>query len=124
MGAILTTLLLAAIGLSACTSVHWEHPQTGQRKLALDSAECKQIAQTESWRYFRPPSLFGPFVPVHYRYGGYRHFRYWDYDPFFYSNSDFFRTAELRDFCLRSRGYQLVPDEVAQTTPRAPSAQG
>ncbi|MBM3484523.1 MAG: hypothetical protein FJX66_14635 [Alphaproteobacteria bacterium] len=98
---------LLALLLSACAgSLHWEHPVTGQQNLAADREECRRLADDEAWRYYRPLSLFGPFTPFHHRFG---HRRFWYSDPF-YDHDRFFRAAELRDFCMKSRGYRLVPD--------------
>jgi len=94
------TLLGAILGLSACAGgMHWEHPESGQLNLAKDAAECERLATAEAWRA-------APLFPLHYGHG--RH-RFWWNDPF-YDHDRFWREAELRDFCLRSRGYRLVPD--------------
>lgn len=101
-------LPLVALVLTGCAgNLHWEHPETGQANLAADREECRRLADEEAWHYARPISLFGPFTPLRDRYG---HRRLWRWDPF-YDDDRFFRAAELRDFCLRSRGYRLVPDE-------------
>ena len=100
---------MLALLLSACAgSLHWEHPVTGQQNFAADREECRRLADDEAWRYYQPLSLFGPFTPLYDRHGHRR--LWWRWDPF-YDNDRFFRAAELRDFCLRSRGYRLVPDE-------------
>ncbi len=93
-------LFVVTLALSACAGgMHWEHPESGQSNLSNDLAECGRLADAEAWRT-------APLFPRHRPFG--RHGFWWD-DPF-YDNDRFFREAELRDFCLRSRGYRLVPD--------------
>lgn len=95
--------LAAALGASACAGgVHWEHAESGQLNLSRDVTECERLAAAEAWRT-------APLFPFDYRYG--RHGFWWN-DPF-YDHPRFWREAELRDFCLRSRGYRLVPDAPA-----------
>jgi hypothetical protein len=101
-------VLMTALGLVACASgMHWEHPETGQLNLTEDDAECRQLAAAEGWRT-------APTFSLHYGYGfGYgRHWSWWN-DPF-YDHDLYLREMELRDFCLRSRGYRLVPDAPAK----------
>lgn len=88
------------LGLAACAGgMHWEHPQFGQQNLAKDAAECRRLAAAEAWRA-------APLFPFRYRHGRYG---FWWNDPF-YDHDRFWREARLRDYCLRSRGYTLVPD--------------
>lgn len=79
--------------------MHWEHPESGRSNLSNDMAECERLADAEAWRT-------APLFPLHHPFG--RRGSWW-HDPF-YDHDRFFREAELRDFCLRSRGYRLVPD--------------
>jgi hypothetical protein len=96
----MVAVMMAAFGLAACVGrMHWEHPESGQLNLAEDAAECQRLAAAEAWRAAPP-------FPFHY---GYVHHGLWWNDPF-YDHDYYWREAELRDFCLRSRGYHLVPD--------------
>jgi hypothetical protein len=93
-------MLSVALGLSACASgMHWEHPESGQLNLSADMAQCARLAAAEAWRT-------EPLFPFRYRHG--RHGFWWN-DPL-YEHDRFWREAELRDFCLKSRGYRLMPD--------------
>jgi hypothetical protein len=103
-----TLVVAGAAALAGCgVPSHWEHPQTGQVRLAEDSAACATLARNEARRdfYYRQ-WYFTPLVPIHDRYGT---FRYRSFDRFYF-NDQYWRASELRDFCLRSRGYQLVVD--------------
>ena len=104
----MVAVTMAALGLVACAGgMHWEHPEFGGLNLAEDAAECRQLAAAEAWRT-------APIVSFSYGYG-YDYGRHWSWwnDPF-YDHDLYWREAELRDFCMRSRGYRLVPDATAQ----------
>ena len=98
------TLLL---GLAACgTPSHWEKPGVDQAVAGQDNTECRRAAQQEAFR------STPPFFPS---YG-----RGWRGRPSYFGwstfESDRFYTENrLAAFCMRSRGYELVPSEQPRT---------
>jgi hypothetical protein len=99
--------LLAAVCLAAaaaCTPLRWEHPQLGLANVETDQQECDSLAWRESLR-------FG--------YG----FHMWEYPRYYrgrdgrlymrafnlYRRDPFFEEMRLRDYCMRSKGYRMVP---------------
>jgi hypothetical protein len=104
---------LAALTLGGCTPLQWVRdgavPPT--EVVEKDSADCRQEAWRESqYRYW---GYSGPFIPVFRRdpfnrgFVGYPYYGPWSY-PFY---DPLFEESRLADFCMRSKGYQLVPVE-------------
>lgn len=101
-------LSAAFAALSACTPMQWENSTLGMANFDQDADQCAESAWRESWRsgYFDPfwsrprfartPS--GRLVPLYDRYDD------WGWD-----NQRFMNESYLRDFCMRSKGYRLVP---------------
>ncbi len=96
--------LAAAAAVGACQQLQWEHPQYGTSRLQADLADCDHVALENTYRFpGGDPMLTAPHVyrlpsgqvvadPTPYRsYGT-------------YSN-----LGELRNFCMRSKGYELTP---------------
>ena len=79
--------------------------------LEKDSAECRQQAWQEAqYRYWSYP-YFGPFLT---RDVSGRHFVGYPYRPYAYPFGDpFLEEARLTQFCMRNKGYELVPVESA-----------
>jgi hypothetical protein len=108
---LLASLLLPGLLLGGCVqSMMWARPNTSYETTQIDAAECGRLARDQAWRegfFYGPPGMFGP--PFFGPYGPYG----WRHDPFYrdayrgYPRE--WRESDLRDFCLRSRGYQLVP---------------
>jgi hypothetical protein len=86
-------LLLAALIalLPACTPMQWVKEDATPEQVAQDAAQC----QNEAWR----EAQFRAWPP---RYGRRR---------FGSFNDPFFEESRLADFCMRIKGYELVPAE-------------
>jgi len=100
MRVLVACCLAAAVG--ACTPVQWQHPLYGTSHTEADLAACDHLAIQESNRYvWSQPTIAFPHV-----YTLPNGQRVVDQAPQFapYSN-----VSELRSFCMRSKGYELVP---------------
>ena len=99
----LTLVLGLAFGLTACAafSAHWEKPGADQAMLDRDLSACRIAAREESMRnyYPAPAPLFGAR-------------RWWAWDQYSES-SRFYTEGNLTRFCMRNKGYELVPDRPA-----------
>ncbi|HZQ74285.1 MAG TPA: hypothetical protein VFB08_15310 [Burkholderiales bacterium] len=104
-----------ALLTAACTPMAWVKPDATPQELAQDSAYCQQEAWREarlrSWSY-RP---MGPLVahdaagrPFIVSPGGPF------YDPF---GDPMMEEGRLAQFCMRARGYELVPADKIQPSP-------
>ena len=106
--------MLAAL-LAACTPLEWVRPDSTPETLEQDLARCQQEAWREaSWRswLYRP---FGPTV-AHDLTG--RRVLLWPYSPFSDPFGDrFFEESRLAHFCMRAKGYELVPADKIQPSP-------
>ena len=109
----LTIALVAALALGGCQTAHWEKPMASQEAIATDMADCEHQARREafyqSWRvspYFFYPSPYprGSIAESQWR---------WQYQNRI-DNDRYFREQQLGRFCMRNKGYQLVPDEPAK----------
>lgn len=94
------------LSLAGCgPAMEWYRPNTSADAARQDAAECRGEARDEA---FRESFSYGP--PFYsFPYYGARGSRYWRdplYDPFFAREM---REQSLQEFCLRSRGYRLVP---------------
>jgi len=91
--------------LGACAPMHWENPQLGAAQTQNDLAACAQSARQEAWRYAAAdPFGYGP------RYARGPDGRVFA-DPAPRISDPSLQEGQLRDYCMRSRGYTLVPDE-------------
>ena len=97
-------LLLLAAG---CTPMQWVREDANPEQVRQDEAVCRQEAWREaSWRawFYRP---FGPTI-IRDRAG--RPFVFSPYSPFGDPFGDrFMDEARLASFCMRAKGYELVP---------------
>jgi hypothetical protein len=119
MTRVLSALLLLLA--TACTPLYWVRPDTAPGQLEADLQYCQQQAWREAgWRssfYHRP---FAPYV-VHDLQG--RRILVWPHSSFYDPFGDrFFEEARLTQFCMRARGYELVPADKIQPTPEGGSA--
>lgn len=109
--AILAAAVLAGLAAS-CTPMRWVDMRTGDpagAEAALE--ECRQSARQESWRaqwlHGWPPPFYHPYPKYP---GWHRPFwlgRPWNDDLYFY----------LTDFCMRSKGFRLVPVPEGEAKP-------
>jgi len=96
----------ALLFLLGCSPAHWENPVTGTAGLAPDLAQCAQAARDEVAGY-GPETLAGwPTYPWPPRLELFE-------DPNFRAAWEWNRETELRNFCMRLKGYQLEPGTVA-----------
>lgn len=109
-------LLLAA----GCTPLQWVKQDVSPEQLEQDLAQCQQQAWREaSWRawYYRPLT---PFV-VQDLQG--RRFLVYPHSPFSDPFGDrFFEEARLAHFCMRAKGYELIPADKIQPSPEGTSS--
>ena len=116
-------ILLALLLAAGCTPLQWTRQDTSPEQLRQDVAFCRQEAWREAqWRSFlfldrsfggttvvdsRGRHIFVPYSP----FG----------DPFGYPYYD---EARLAHFCMRVKGYELVPIESAKADTIQPSEGG
>lgn len=99
----LTPILGVVLALAACTPMQWEHPQFGAAQTQSDLATCAQSARQEAWRYgMASPYGYGP------RYARGPDGRVF-VDPAPRIPDPSLQEGQLRDYCMRTKGYQLVP---------------
>ena len=97
-------VLAAALSLGACTPMQWVHPEYGTSRLQADLAACDHAAFEESWRMAWAEPTFA--VPHVYLLPNGQ--RVSEPGPVF-PNAPYADTGELRNFCMRAKGYELVP---------------
>jgi hypothetical protein len=105
----LFAVAVCVLGLAACTPMQWVKPDTTPEQLSQDALQCQQDAwreaRTRYW-YYRP---MGPVV-AHDAAG--RPLVIWPSGPFSDPFTDpALEEGRLAQFCMRSKGYQLVPVE-------------
>ena len=99
------TGLLAAAALGACAPLHWEHPQYGTTRADADLQECDHAAIVQSNRSIETePTFVVPHVVT--LPNGQRLVE--PAPTFAYAPSS--NLSELRSYCMRVKGYELVPD--------------
>jgi len=101
------------LAFAACTPMQWlrDGAQPEAAVLEKDSIECRQQAWQEAqYRAFAYPA----FGPVMTRDIAGRRFVGWPYRPYAYPFGDpFLEESRLAQFCMRNKGYELVPVERA-----------
>jgi hypothetical protein len=89
--------------VGGCTPMRWEHPAFGPDVAGREASECRQMAWAEAQRQ---SFMFGSFGRPRFAYDRYGR----PYPPMF---SDFHERQmmemQLNDFCMRSKGFALVP---------------
>jgi len=95
--------LVILLTLGACTPMRWEHPQYGLAATDTDLTDCSRSARAEAWRSSFMYSAWDS--PGYYRGRDGRRY----YDPFPMRRSSTFDEWQLRDYCMRNKGYRLVP---------------
>lgn len=118
---VLILMIVLLVGpLAACgPPLAWQRPNTSLADADLDSRECAGLARDQAFRESFFGSPYGYYGPSYgsYAFGGaypwgYR--RRHDYGDSFMWRSQ--RESELQAFCLRARGYRLLP-----VSPQEPS---
>jgi hypothetical protein len=102
--------LVLVLSVAGCgPAMRWEKPGADEKATADDLVGCRRAAQDESMREF----------PFHYPWGFPLSRR-----PFYWQRSEidrFYFENRLTSFCMRSKGYALVPVAPApQTQPPPP----
>lgn len=102
-------IALLAFLAAGCTPMQWVRQDAAPQQINQDVAQCQQEAWREArWRGFlhRP---FGPTL-IHDLHG--RRLFAWPHsplgDPF---GDEFMEESRLTHFCMRAKGYELVPVE-------------
>lgn len=103
-------MLLAALPLAGCgPALEWTRPNTTLAEARQDSAECAGLAREQAYResFYHGWGYGSPFFGMPGAYaGGFGPFPYRGYHDDFMWRSQ--RESDLRDFCLRARGYNLT----------------
>jgi hypothetical protein len=115
MRKVLPVLLLLAV--AACgTPARWEKPGVTDEVVASDMTACRQAAVQEANRYPFGYYPFGFGPPV---WGGRRgNFMLWQMRQ---DNDRFYAENRLTAFCMRTKGYELVPVQPQTQAPPPPS---
>jgi hypothetical protein len=105
----LLAALALALVLAACTPLQWVKADANPEHFDKDMHDCQQEAWREasihSWNYF-------PIGPTMFRDSLGRRFFAWPTGPFSDPFGDrFMEESRLAHFCMRSKGWQLVPAE-------------
>lgn len=110
----LVTLLsiVAPLGtLAACAPpMHWDKPGADQAALVRDQNDCRVGAQEESNRNFYP----APIGPLY----GWRWTSAWAQQA---ESQRFYAETNLTRFCMRNKGWELVPTTADRAADRAPN---
>lgn len=99
-----SAVLVVLTALAGCTPMRWEHPQSGLDATESDLTDCSRSARQEAWRSSFMYSTWD--YPSYYRGRDGRRYR----DPFpMRRRNSTFDEWQLRDYCMRNKGYRLVP---------------
>jgi hypothetical protein len=113
-------IFAAAASLTACTGSprFWEKEGATPEVTSSDLVECRRAARREAffetgYYGFGGFSRFGPFP-----YYGYRRGPFFARSRYFWGGPDvqFDQEVRLTAFCMRNKGYELVPVTPAPTT--------
>jgi len=96
--------VLLAAALAACADLRWHKPGADAAALERDSDECRQLARFQA---AHQAGLFG-FAPARV-IGVDRTGRLIVVQPFPHASDRFLLEQDLARFCMRSKGYALVP---------------
>jgi hypothetical protein len=94
--------------LAGCTPMQWENPRLGMANFEQDADQCSEVAWRESWRrgYYDPFWSRQRFVRTR---SGRLVALYDPFDDWRWDHQRFMDESFLRNFCMKSKGYQLVP---------------
>jgi len=100
-------LFVALIAVGGCTPMRWEHLSLSGAAAQEESGTCRQAAWSEAQRQ----SLYGGFGAFPSRWVRGRDGRMYLADPWTSQRqaNAFFLEAQLYDFCMRNKGFRLVP---------------
>ncbi len=104
MRALAACCLATAAALGGCTPLQWQHPLYGTTRTEADLAACDRAAFQEADRYISSQP-YPAFPHVYTLPNGQRVV---DPAPQF-AYTPYGNVSELRSFCMRSKGYELVP---------------
>ena len=102
-------LALAALcsWLAACGQpMRWEKAGVDETVTLKDLSSCRVAARDEAMRNYYPAPFFGPY--------GLRHSLLWDQRA---ESNRFQAEINLTNFCMRNKGYALVPIAPQTTSP-------
>jgi hypothetical protein len=99
--------------------MQWVKRDAGPEQVRQDEVYCQREAWREaSWRAW----FYRPFGPTMIRDAEGRPFLAWPYSPFGDPFGDrFMEESRLATFCMRAKGYELVPVKPADTIQPSPS---
>lgn len=97
------------LALAACGSpMRWDKAGTDEKATANDLSYCRRAAREEAFRAY---PFFGAPYPSHRWWG-------WGGSP---GADQFYAENRLTDFCMRNKGYALVPVQPQTQPPPAPT---
>jgi hypothetical protein len=103
-----SALAVLALLLSGCAPMRWEKADATSEQLQRDSIECQQ----EAWREAHAGAFYSPASPIVVQDSMGRATVTWPGGPFAGAFGDpLLEEGRLAQFCMRARGYQLVPAE-------------
>lgn len=106
--AVRSLTLLLPIALSACgPPMRWEHPRLSDSDARVEVTDCSR----QAWSEAQQRAWMNRWTSPSYVRG--RDGRLYAVDPWRRSgfNDTWFEEMRLRDFCLRNKGFRLVPAE-------------
>ncbi len=92
-------LLLAVAGCS--THAHWEKPGATEQMTVADAVDCRRAATREAFVY-NPEGMLPPLWPPTRR-------GYWLYWQQLQDTQRLYAENRLTAFCMRNKGYELLP---------------
>ncbi|HEX6980339.1 MAG TPA: hypothetical protein VF342_13670 [Alphaproteobacteria bacterium] len=96
-------LLPGMITLAACTPVQWQHASFGTAPTSGELNECERAAYLEAQRQAFFYQLYRPRVLVG------RDGRFYPAPLGFEPGNTYFLERDLFDYCMRAKGFRLVP---------------
>ena len=94
--------------LAACTPMEWVKADATPEQLQADAIQCQRDAWYEARsRYW----YYRPFPPLAFRDSAGQPVFAWPYGPADPFGDPFLEEGRLAQFCMRSKGYQLVPSD-------------
>ena len=96
--------LSLALATAACTPVQWQNASSGAAPSQAELGECNQAAYYEAQRQAFFYDSGWPYMS-----GFRRPYGPWSRYPYSTASDRFFLERDLFDFCMRAKGYKLVP---------------